>query len=58
MVTQEDISNNEEDLNAIASILDEGLVVEIIWSAMHYLKNNSDMGIASAIALGYNEWIK
>jgi hypothetical protein len=58
MVTEEMVDENEKDLSAIASVLNEDLVVEILWSAMHYLKNNSEMGIDSAIALGYNEWIK
>ena len=47
------------DIAAIASILNQGnLCVEIIWSAMKYMKENPNCSIAYAIEVGYSEWIK
>lgn len=46
------------ELNAILSAMNENLGVEIIWSAMNYLKKNPDKSILEAINDGYGEWIK
>lgn len=59
-VAKENLMRNEADCSAILQAIkdDNGLSVEIIWSAMLHLKNNPTCTIEDAIDYGFNEWIK
>lgn len=37
---------------------DYGLLTEVVWSALHYLKENPEVEPADAISYGLLEWIK
>lgn len=53
------INDTDDEMDAIIDVLNQGdLVVEIFWSAMHYLKNNPTKSIPEAIDYGISEWIK
>jgi hypothetical protein len=58
------ITQREHDFNAIAMLLNckeeykVDFTVEIIWSAMTYLKEKPESPVALAIHYGINEWIK
>lgn len=51
-----------EDLKTISEALKEakeyGLETEVIWSALHSMKTNSNQSIEEAIGSGLGEWIK
>ena len=53
---------NMKDLLEIWEILTtankHGLESEVVWSALHYMKNNPDKSILDAINYGYFEWVK
>lgn len=34
------------------------LLVEVVWSALHYLKANPSKSTNEAIEFGFNEWVK
>jgi len=53
----------ETELDSITQVLkyfgyEHGLSVEIIWSAMHAIKNNPQLTISEALNIGAEEWIK
>lgn len=50
--------DNKEELRAISEVLDYDLVTEIIWSAIHAIKDNPKLSIEEAIQYGKDEWIK
>lgn len=39
-------------------VVSHNLAVEVIWSAMYYLKQNQKATIEEACEYGINEWIK
>jgi len=51
-----------EDIETIDKALKEakeyGLEIEVIWSALHSMKTNSNRSIEEAICDGLEEWIK
>jgi len=51
-----------EDLTIIGEALKEakeyGLETEVIWSALHSMKTNSNQSLEEAICNGLGEWIK
>jgi hypothetical protein len=56
------VYHHENDLKAISEAIKQGdkhsLTVEIIWSAMIYLKSHPKESIEDAMDYGINEWIK
>lgn len=50
----------DSDMSAILQTIsdDNGLAVEILWTAMMHIKNNPTCSITDAIDVGYEEWIK
>jgi len=54
----------EQSIDAVADMLsnqdviDNDIEVEVIWSAMMFLKNNPKATIQQACEHGVNEWIK
>ncbi len=62
METQNKNSNEFPSLMLINRILEdsesEGLVTEVVLSALLAMKENNDLSIEEAIQIGYDEWIK
>lgn len=54
-------TGTDKDMKAISDIITKnpyGLDVEIIWSAMNFLRQHPSYSIESAIEFGVDEWIK
>lgn len=53
---------DQKEWNIIQSLLqdsvDNGLETEVVMFALQYMKNHPDEPITSAMAYGYDEWIK
>jgi len=51
-----------DELRNIATTLTEaekhGLLTEVVWSAMHYMKENPKATLCDAISYGLLEWVK
>lgn len=43
---------------ALKSAEDYGLLTEVVWSAMHYMKENPEATLSDAISYGLLEWVK
>ena len=43
---------------ALKTAEDYGLLTEVVWSAMHYLKQNPKATLLDAISYGLLEWVK
>ena len=43
---------------ALETAEDHGLLTEVVWSAMHYMKENPKATLCDAISYGLLEWIK
>ena len=50
------------EIRDISSALEEaqnyGLLTEVVWSAMHYMKENPEATLSDAISYGLLEWVK
>jgi len=47
---------SESEFEALTNAINSDLGVEILWSAMLYLKDKPEEGIADAIIHGFTEW--
>jgi len=43
---------------ALETAEDHGLLTEVIWSAMHYMKQNPNANLCDAMSYGLLEWVK
>lgn len=44
--------------NALQTAGEYGLMTEVVWSAMHYMKQNPKATLCDAISYGLLEWVK
>jgi hypothetical protein len=56
------MNESQKELEAISNTIDyadsEGLLPEVIWSAMHALKESPELSIQEALREGESEWKK
>jgi hypothetical protein len=43
---------------ALETAEDHGLLTEVVWSAMHYMKKNPKATLCDAMSNGLLEWVK
>lgn len=56
------MTEESHPFDVIASYIEDadkyGLVPEVVYFALKYMKNNPDKSIEDAISYGYYEWVK
>jgi hypothetical protein len=56
------MNESQKELEAISNTIEyctpHGLELEVLWSAMHYLKSNPELSIQEALRDGESDWIK
>jgi hypothetical protein len=54
--------STSDEIRSITTALESadnyGLLTEVVWSAMHYMKENPKATLCDAISYGLLEWVK